>query len=74
MQRDSRNGCRRQIQLVLARRFAAWPKSGGSVFGKGGKETGTSSLLDLSLLDSFKEISHVHGYKPRRKPRVGART
>jgi hypothetical protein len=57
---------------VLAGAFAAWPKSFGSVFGKGGGEAGTSRLLRLSLLDSVKEISHVEGYELRRKPGIGA--
>jgi hypothetical protein len=53
---------------------AAWPKSFGSVFGKGSEETGTSRLLRLSLLDSLKEIRNAKCYEFRRQPGVGART
>ena len=59
---------------MLAGGFAAWPKSLGSIFGKGGEETGTSSLLRLSLLDNMKEISYVQRDELQREPRVGART
>lgn len=51
---------------MLAGVFSCPAEIFGSVFGKGGEETGTSSLLLLSLLDSLKEISHVQVYELRR--------
>ena len=55
-------------------RFAMPGRNPGSIFGKGGEETGTSRLLRLSLLDSLKEIRNAKCYELRRQPGVGART